>query len=150
MVAAALVAACAGIPASRPDLRGVRAVRPPVAFEILRDSPDMFILDLRTAAEFDREGHLKGAVNIPLEELDARMVELRALRDATLLVYCRDDACGMRGVHLLQEHGFAYLFLLAGGYPAWVQGGFSRRDPSQPRPELHPDQGGGRLPSPGE
>ena len=47
-----------------------RKVSPPVAFEILRDSPDVLILDLRTRQEYLGDtGHIYRARNIPLERL---------------------------------------------------------------------------------
>jgi phage shock protein E len=45
------------------------------------------LLDVRTRAEF-HEGHLPHAVNVPLQELDERMHEVRR-RARAVVVYCR-------------------------------------------------------------
>src|SRR5262245_1175610 len=58
-----------------------RKVTPPVAFEILRDSPDILILDLRSREEFLGDtGHIYTALNIPLERLAERLVEIGPYR----------------------------------------------------------------------
>ena len=51
------------------------------------------LLDVRTEAEFG-EGHIDGAVNIPVEALAARLAEVPG--DRTVVVYCRS---GRRSAH---------------------------------------------------
>ena len=46
---------------------------------------DAFLLDVRTTGEFD-QGHVDGAVNIPIDEIRNRWAELP--KDKLLLVYC--------------------------------------------------------------
>ena len=46
------------------------------------------LLDVRTAGEFS-SGHLEGAVNIPVQELEARVSSLPVKKDAPIVVYCR-------------------------------------------------------------
>ncbi len=103
-----------------------RRVRPPVAFELLRDSPeDLLVVDLRTPEEFFGPlGHLHGARNIPLPELGDRVHELWGFRHQTILVYCRNDRCGEDGIILLRERGFEYPVLMVGGLEAWVEAGY--------------------------
>lgn len=112
---------------------GYRLATPPVAFAMLRDSPGLFILDLRTAEEFlGPLGHLVRATNLPLEELPEqlanlpeRFVELSGSQERTFLVYCRGgDDCGEQGIALLREKGFRYPVLMAGGIEAWIERGF--------------------------
>jgi phage shock protein E len=45
------------------------------------------LVDVRTPAEF-AEGHLEGAVNIPLDELERRLAEVGP-RDRPVVLYCR-------------------------------------------------------------
>ncbi|HWM91333.1 MAG TPA: rhodanese-like domain-containing protein [Thermoanaerobaculia bacterium] len=103
-----------------------RKVTPPVAFEILRDSPDVLILDLRTREEFLSDtGHIYRARNIPLVRLTERMVEISAFRDDTFLVYCRDgDPCGEEGMAILVSSGFDNAILVEGGIDGWIRYGF--------------------------
>ncbi len=45
-------------------------------------------IDVRTADEF-RQQHVAGAVNIPYEEIDAGIADLRLGKDSVIYLYCR-------------------------------------------------------------
>ncbi len=74
------------------------------------------VLDVRTADEFTN-GHVAGAINIPVDELGQRMDEVAALvktdKAAPIVVYC---ASGSRSSRAQQA-------LSAGGYSHVVNGG---------------------------
>ncbi len=76
---------------------------------------DALLLDVRTPAEFE-SGHIKGAVNIPVDDLRNRINEIPA--EQTVIAYCK---VGMRGYLatriLLQNNRKA--FNLSGGYTTW-------------------------------
>ena len=60
------------------------------------------LLDVQSSDEFSR-GHLPGAVNIPVQELDRRLAEVGpAERD--VVVYCRSGQRSSRAAQLLREH----------------------------------------------
>ena len=103
-----------------------RRVLPPVAFEMLRDTPDLLILDLRQPEEFHGAlGHIFHSRNIPLPQLPFRLAELSGYRDRTFLVYCRrDDECGPTGMAILASSGFHNAVLLDGGIQRWIADGF--------------------------
>ena len=121
---------------------GYRRVRPTIAFEMLRDSPDIFILDLRTAGEFlGSVGRLSRAVNIPLEELEGRLVELEPLKSRTFLVYCRRGSCGHEGMVLLRSRDFRDAMLIDAASrrgSRWATG-WCTTPFSFPRPVARPD-----------
>ena len=119
-----LAAALAGCRSAPPRTTYPHLV-PGVIHQLLRDSPDTLILDLRTPEEFEGEGgHLPKARNLPLERLPFRMVEISSYRNETFILYCGDDACGDRGAELLLQSGFADGLLIDGGFKAWVKEGF--------------------------
>src|SRR4029079_18065616 len=62
------------------------------------------LLDVRSAEEF-AGGHLPGAVNIPVQELDRRLAEVGP-RDSELVLYCRSGHRSGRAAELLRAHGF--------------------------------------------
>jgi phage shock protein E len=101
-------------------------VTPPIAFEIIRDTPDILILDLRTAQEFQGDtGHIYHARNVPLQLLARRLPEIMAWQEETLLVYCRaGDHCGEEGVAFLKSKGFDNAVLIDGGIDGWIREGF--------------------------
>lgn len=106
----------------RPMFRKVTA---PVAFEMMHDSPQMPVLDVRPAEEFHGPlGHVRGALNVPLTELQERLAELSFLRGQTFLVYCTGHECDPRALELLEAKGFEDAILLHGGIEAWLDAGF--------------------------
>ena len=111
-----------------------RKITPPVAFEVLRDNPDILILDLRTRQEFLGDtGHIYRARNIPLERLPERMLEIAPFRDDTFLVYCREgDSCGEEGMAILVSSGFENAILIDGGIDGWIRYGFRTVLPATP------------------
>ncbi|MCD5324721.1 MULTISPECIES: CoA-disulfide reductase [Pontibacillus] len=70
------------------------------------------ILDARTPKEFNK-GAIDGSINIPLDELRDRLVELP--QDEPITVYCQAGLRGYVATKLLQQHGFT-VRNLEGGY----------------------------------
>jgi rhodanese-related sulfurtransferase len=79
------------------------------------------LLDVRPRAEFE-SGHLRGAINIPVEELSAKVDELP--RERKIITYCRGEYClfADEAVELLRSHGFDVV-RLEGGWPEWQSEG---------------------------
>lgn len=75
----------------------------------------MTLLDVREPEEFDR-GHLKGAWNIPLEELEERAGELP--QDRPIAVYCMHGNRSLMTGRLLDEMGFRVM-AAAGGLASY-------------------------------
>lgn len=60
------------------------------------------VVDVRSPAEF-ASGHVEGALNLPVDELSARLGELPA--DRTVIVYCRSGARSARAAATLKAAG---------------------------------------------
>lgn len=102
-----------------------RKLSPPVAYELIRDNPEMLVIDLRKPEEYNGEtGHIRRARNIPVDLLPYRLLEISAYREETFLVYCRADPCGAEGVADLRSSGFENVILMDGGIDAWIRAGF--------------------------
>jgi rhodanese-related sulfurtransferase len=103
-----------------------KKLSPPVAYEIMRDNPEMLVLDLRPAQEFNGEtGHIRRARNIPLSRLPYRILEIIPFREDTVLVYCGSAGdCGDQGMKILLASGFESLILMDGGIEKWIREGF--------------------------
>ncbi len=80
------------------------------------------LIDVRTPAEF-AEGHVPGAKNIPLDQLDARLSELGSA-EAEVYVICRSGARSMRASDTLAERGLRPVNV-RGGTLAWSSAGFA-------------------------
>lgn len=127
---------------------------PPVAYEMIRDNPDILILDLRSPQEFNgNTGHLFRADNIPLNRLPYRLVELSAVREDTFLVYCDTPACAEEGMAVLSSSGFENAILMDGGIDLWIERGFRTVLPSdlatRAAERAAVAKGGGLQPPPG-
>jgi rhodanese-related sulfurtransferase/DNA-binding transcriptional ArsR family regulator len=79
------------------------------------------VLDVRPEDEFV-VGHLPGALNIPLAELERRLGELPA--DREVIAYCRGPYCvlSFEAVAALRERGYL-VRRLEDGYPEWKAAG---------------------------
>jgi rhodanese-related sulfurtransferase len=74
--------------------------------------PETCFLDVRDADEF-ANGHVTGALNVPVSELRGRLEELS--RESDLRVYCQVGQRGYLATRLLLQHGFA-VRNLSGGF----------------------------------
>ena len=64
-----------------------------------------FLLDVRTPGEFEG-GHLDGATNIPVQELEAKLASLPAKKDQDIVIYCRSGARSATARQMLLKAGF--------------------------------------------
>jgi rhodanese-related sulfurtransferase len=62
------------------------------------------LLDVRTREEF-ASGHVPGATNIPVQELGARLGELKPAKQ-TIVVYCRSGGRSASAASVLRQAGY--------------------------------------------
>lgn len=125
VLAVLLLTGCSYLHRKRGKSDLYRKLSPPVAYELIRDNPEMLVIDLRSPKEYNGEtGHLRRAVNIPVDRLPYRLLEISAYRQETFLVYCRADGCGAEGIADLRSSGFENVILMDGGIDAWIRTGF--------------------------
>ena len=79
------------------------------------------VLDVRPEDEF-RQGHLPGALSIPLAQLEHRLAELSA--DREIVAYCRGPWCvlSFEAVAALRQRGYRAR-RLEDGFPEWKVAG---------------------------
>lgn len=79
------------------------------------------LLDVRPKHEFEA-GHLRGAVNIPIDELRDRLTELD--KERQIITYCRGEFCVFadEASAILRAEGFD-VARLEGGWPEWQSEG---------------------------
>lgn len=95
----------------------LRGDHPQVDVATCLDGPpdaDSILLDVRTPKEF-ADGHLPGAITIPVDDLRGRLAELP--RDRRILAYCQVGMRGYVATRILLQHGFRAANL-GGGYKA--------------------------------
>jgi rhodanese-related sulfurtransferase len=65
---------------------------------------DVVVLDVREDSELVETGTVKGAIHIPLGQLEARLGELP--KDKVILTACRSGGRASRALTLLESKGF--------------------------------------------
>ncbi|CAG9000831.1 MAG: Coenzyme A disulfide reductase [Candidatus Celerinatantimonas neptuna] len=81
--------------------------------EVTHLSDNQFLLDVRNPGELEKVGYIKGATNIPVDQLRHRMDELP--RDKEIVVYCQVGLRGHVAYRQLVNNGFKARNLM-GGY----------------------------------
>ncbi len=81
---------------------------------------DVFLLDVRTPPELVEHGSIADSVNIPIDELEARLAEVP--KDRPLVVYCMRGGRASRASELLEQNG--YSDIKYGGITAWKEKGY--------------------------
>ncbi len=80
------------------------------------DSSKSLLVDVRAPEEFDL-GTIKGAVNIPLDEIRDRLSELS--RDKEILIFCQVGLRGYLACRILMQKGYSNVKNLSGGYKTY-------------------------------
>lgn len=80
------------------------------------------IVDVREDSEWN-EGHIAGAIHIPLAQVESRLSELVQYKDSTVIVQCHSGKRSAKAAGLLQGAGFSKVYNLAGGIMAWDTSG---------------------------
>ena len=84
----------------------------------------LVIVDVRQPEEFTAPpGHLPGAVNVPLAELENRMPDL-ATHKRSIIVVCKTDRRSARAATQLLAAGLRNVAVLRGGTDEWHQRGY--------------------------
>lgn len=92
------------------------------AFSALVSSPDVVVLDVRTAEEF-KEGHIDGAANIDVKQGNfAEQATATLPKEKTIAVYCRSGRRSSNAADMLTTEGYRVVNL-KGGILAWKEEG---------------------------
>ena len=85
-------------------------------------SPDVTIVDVRTPEEF-AQGHIEGAVNIPVEYADFTDQVSQLDADSTYAVYCRSGNRSQTAVDQMSGVGINGIYELESGTNGWAAAG---------------------------
>jgi uncharacterized membrane protein YdjX (TVP38/TMEM64 family)/rhodanese-related sulfurtransferase len=125
LIALALLAALAFLPRLVARLRQQTWLQVEEVKRRLETGEPLLILDVRTAADFEgAESHLPGALNLPLEQLAARLAELGTDPERPIALFCRTDRRSAKAAAILARHGFAQAQVVQGGITAWLDRGW--------------------------
>jgi rhodanese-related sulfurtransferase len=124
LMIALAAASCRTIGVSH-TLGGYSEVAPTVASEMMLDSQQVVVLDVRPAAAFrGPDGHIAGAINAPFETIERQLPELLPYQNQTVLVYGETSTDGEVAAKLLTVAGFRNVVHIAGGIKGWMDKGY--------------------------
>lgn len=87
---------------------------------LLAKNSKVVVLDVRTPDEY-RQAHLKGALLIPLGDLNRRVQEVP--RDRPVLVYCAVGARSSSAASFLSSRGYREVYNMTDGIVGWYKNG---------------------------
>jgi len=92
----------------------------------LHESQEAIFVDARPESLY-REGHIRGALNIPWQDVDRYFAQVMDRLDAqkTIITYCDGESCELSrelALFLLQM-GFGNVHVLVNGWTVWQQAG---------------------------
>ncbi len=98
------------------------------AFHLIRDTPDIVIIDIRTVQEFTSDdtlqrnniGHLKNAINIPQADFESKFDSYKIPNDRPVLLYDQRGINSMDVVYVLRARGFTRIYNLFQGINVFI------------------------------
>jgi len=88
----------------------------------IKASHAYLILDVRNAEEY-KKGHIPGAINIPHDRLDSRLIEISSHKNKDVVLYCGSGGRVVIAANILQSAGFSRLLHLDGDMNGWLSNG---------------------------
>jgi phage shock protein E len=119
LIAAALVLALACQPAPPHAKSSISNAE--LAAE-LRKGAAPVILDVRSPEEY-RAGHIPGSLNVPLDQLAARLPELKLAKSDEVVVHCERGPRAAQAEALLAKDGYEHVVDLEGHMKGWRESG---------------------------
>ncbi len=119
LIALAAAIAIAGCSASDATLE---TVSPEAAAEVIANTPDVVVLDIRTPEEY-AEGFIEGAANVDFYRSDFAAQLDMLDKDAPYVVYCRSDNRSGQAMEVFADLGFTNVTEIDGGIVNWYESG---------------------------
>ncbi len=95
------------------DIATVNKINGEKAMEMMASGEPYTLIDVRTQAEYD-EGHVEGALLLPVDQLETLASEQLKDKDAVILVYCRSGNRSAQASELLVELGYTNVYDFGG------------------------------------
>lgn len=95
-----------------------RDVTPAEVASMLRNNPDVVLVDVRTPAEY-AEGHIRDSRLIDYYDRRFATTIQSLPRDVDVVLYCRSGRRSADAKHMLDSMGYTHVMNMAGGIVAW-------------------------------
>ena len=111
---------------SSADADSVRHVSAIEAAQLLKEKPNIVVLDIRSPREF-RDGHISGARNINYYAMSFRNRVAELDKNVTYLVHCAAGYRSSWSLGILRRAGLKGIIHMKDGLNAWKRAGLSLR-----------------------
>ena len=98
--------------------QGYGGIKPADVNAAMAEATPPFLLDVRDAAELEKDGYIKGAVNIPVRDVLKNLDKLPGL-DEKVIIYCGSGQRGGMLMGALRLLGYTNVLNMGGGLGAW-------------------------------
>jgi len=86
---------------------------------------DVLVLDVRTAEDFiGEQGHITNALNIAVEDLPEKIIQLADRTEKPIAIVCRTDRRSAKAAQILARNGYAEVHVVRNGMTAWNKAGY--------------------------
>ena len=92
----------------------IKSINSIQAKKLMNEIENLLIIDVRRFAEY-KTGKIGEAINIPVEELEWEIEDLKEDIDRPILIYCNSGNKSAVACEMLREEGFSNLYNLGQG-----------------------------------
>ncbi len=111
--------------------QGFAGMKPADVSTALTEASAPFLLDVRDASEVEKDGYIKGAVNLPVRTVTQNLDKLPGL-DSKIIIYCGSGQRGGMLMGALRLLGYTNVYNLNGGLAAWKKASLPVETGSKP------------------
>ena len=73
--------------------------------QLVGKNKDTVILDVRDTKDYNK-GHIENSINIPIDEVESRIDELKDYKDKEILIYCSVGRRSAQVAEILENSGY--------------------------------------------
>lgn len=84
----------------------------------LDEKSEGIVIDVRTPGEYGR-GNIKGSINLPVDEVAAKIEKILPDKDKAIYVYCLSGSRSTQAVEIMMKLGYKNVFSVKSGLLAW-------------------------------
>lgn len=103
----------------------MRVIKAKELNKMIESGEKMIIVDCRSKWAYD-EGHIKGAINLPVNDVDKLAPQLIPKKESELVLYCGSENCfnSIAEFERLEKLSYKNLLHFEGGLEEWVAAGY--------------------------
>jgi rhodanese-related sulfurtransferase len=105
------------------ELAGKGAIKAKELNAVLGTTDEPIIVDVRSLKEW-KDGHIPGAIHLPVRQISSRLGEIPEDGDSSIVVYCALGPRASRAKKILEENDLGPVLLLDGHMRVWSRSGF--------------------------